>query len=105
MMKIQTLNNSTHSVNSDDELHEFQPRPSLVLIDDFAKVEGDITVTRIEGKMDSTLARLTKPASLRKNTMVVARYSERELATTLNQWAVSPDNRFLPASKKSFDQR
>jgi nucleoside-diphosphate-sugar epimerase len=59
-----------------DALDELLCRPSQPLIDDLAKVDGDIMVLGVAGKMGPTLAGLAKAASPRRRVIGVARFSD-----------------------------
>src|SRR3954471_872810 len=51
-------------------------RPTQALIDDLARVEGDIMILGVAGKMGPTLAGLAKAASPGRRVIGVARFSE-----------------------------
>ena len=51
-------------------------RPSQALIDDLAKVDGDIMILGVAGKMGPTLAGLAKAALPDRRVIGVARFSE-----------------------------
>src|ERR1700754_2906109 len=51
-------------------------RPTQALIDDLAKVEGDIMILGVAGKMGPTLAGLAKAASPDRRVIGVARFSD-----------------------------
>src|SRR6201989_4150 len=57
-------------------LDELLCRPSQALIDDLAKVEGDIMILGVAGKMGPTLAGLAKAALPDRRTIGVARFSD-----------------------------
>src|SRR2546421_9370847 len=57
-------------------LDELLCRPSQALIDDLSKVEGDIMVLGVAGKMGPTLAGLAKAALPDRRVIGVARFSE-----------------------------
>ena len=59
-----------------DALDELLCRPSQALIDDLKKVEGDIMVLGVAGKMGPTLAGLAKAALPDRHIIGVARFSE-----------------------------
>ena len=59
-----------------EAMEDFMTRPSPALIDDLARVPGDILVLGVGGKMGPTLARLAKRAAPAKRIMGVARFSE-----------------------------
>ncbi len=70
------------------ELEEFMSRPSPELVADLARVEGDIMVLGVGGKMGPTLARMAKRAAPDKRVIGVARFSEPGLIDTLQQHGV-----------------
>jgi nucleoside-diphosphate-sugar epimerase len=70
------------------ELEEFMTRPSQKLIDDLARVDGDILVLGVGGKMGPTLARMAKRAAPGKRVIGVARFSEPSLKATLESQGV-----------------
>ena len=51
-------------------------RPSQALIDDLAKVDGDIMILGVAGKMGPTLAGLAKAALPGRRVIGVARFSD-----------------------------
>jgi nucleoside-diphosphate-sugar epimerase len=57
-------------------LDELLCRPSQALIDDLAKVDGDIMLLGVAGKMGPTLAGLAKAASPGRRVIGVARFSD-----------------------------
>jgi nucleoside-diphosphate-sugar epimerase len=71
-----------------DELEDFMTLPSQALVDDLARVPGDIMVLGIGGKMGPTLARLAKRAAPNKRVVGVARFSEARLQEKLQSWGI-----------------
>jgi nucleoside-diphosphate-sugar epimerase len=71
-----------------ESLEEFMTRPSQALIDDLARLRGDIMVLGVGGKMGPTLARLAKRAAPGKRVIGVARFSEPGLQQRLQGWGV-----------------
>src|ERR1043165_9438417 len=59
-----------------DALDELLCRPTQVLIDDLASVDGDIMILGVAGKMGPTLAGLAKAASPGRRIIGVARFSD-----------------------------
>src|SRR5436305_13266635 len=59
-----------------EALDDLLCRPSQALIDDLAKVDGDIMVLGVAGKMGPTLAGLAKAALPDRRIIGVARFSE-----------------------------
>jgi hypothetical protein len=70
-------------------LYEKLLRPSEKLISDMAKIDGDIIILGVGGKMGPALARLTKQAvdaaGVQKDVIGVARFSERGLQEELER--------------------
>ncbi len=64
-------------------LEEFMTRPSAALVADLARLDGDIIVLGIGGKMGPTLARLARRAAPGKRIVGVARFSEPGLKAKL----------------------
>jgi nucleoside-diphosphate-sugar epimerase len=71
-----------------DTLEDFMTLPTQVLVDDLARVPGDIIVLGVGGKMGPTLARLAKRAAPQKRIVGVARFSEKGLAEKLSGWEI-----------------
>jgi nucleoside-diphosphate-sugar epimerase len=71
-----------------DELDEFMTRPSRQLVEDLGKVDGDIMVIGVGGKMGPTLARMAKRAAPDRKVIGVARFSERWLEDYLNRHGI-----------------
>jgi nucleoside-diphosphate-sugar epimerase len=65
------------------DLEEFMTQPSAVLIDDLARVQGDIIVLGVGGKMGPTLARMARRAAPSKRIIAVARFSAPSLRARL----------------------
>lgn len=62
-----------------EALEDFMTAPSPALVADLARVDGDILVLGVGGKMGPTLARLARRAAPNKNIVAVARFSEAGL--------------------------
>jgi nucleoside-diphosphate-sugar epimerase len=69
-------------------LEEFMTRPSQALVDDLARLDGDIMVLGAGGKMGPTLARLAKRAAPEKRVVAVARFSEAGLEVQLQGFGI-----------------
>ena len=59
-----------------ETLDEFMTRPSRALVDDLARVDGDLMILGVAGKMGPTLARLARRASPTRRVIGVARFSD-----------------------------
>jgi nucleoside-diphosphate-sugar epimerase len=71
-----------------EELEDFMTTPSQALVEDLRRLEGDILVLGVGGKMGPTLARLAKRAAPDKRVVGVARFSEPGLQDKLNAWGI-----------------
>ena len=69
-------------------LEELMSRPSAALQSELAKVEGDILVLGVGGKMGPTLARMAKRADPARRVIGVARFSEAGLRDALQSQGV-----------------
>lgn len=65
-------------------LEDFMTTPSQALIDDMARLNGDIIILGVGGKMGPTLARLAKRAAPSKRVVGVARFSDPSVKDALN---------------------
>jgi nucleoside-diphosphate-sugar epimerase len=79
-MNFETLPDRIEDV---DALEELLSRPSQALVDDMARLEGDIIVLGVGGKVGPTLARLAKRAAPKKRVIGVARFSDPEVKRRL----------------------
>ena len=63
-------------------------RPSRALVDDLARLDGDLLVLGVGGKMGPTLARLARRAAPEKTVTGVARFSDPEVRERLRRAGV-----------------
>jgi len=70
------------------ELEEFMTQPTPELSADLARVDGDLIVLGVGGKMGPTLARMAKRAAPDKRVIGVARFTERGLQSRLTSWGI-----------------
>jgi nucleoside-diphosphate-sugar epimerase len=70
-------------IESVAQLEDVMTTPGPALVDDLARLDGDIIVLGVGGKMGPTLARLAKRAAPGKRVIGVARFSEPGLAEQL----------------------
>ncbi|MBT3788480.1 MAG: NAD-dependent epimerase/dehydratase family protein [Alphaproteobacteria bacterium] len=84
------LSKDTFPLAFEDEiaLEDFMTLPSQALIDDLARLEGDIMILGVGGKMGPTLARLAKRAAPDKRVIGVARFTDPAVADKLQSWGV-----------------
>jgi hypothetical protein len=71
-------------------LEDFMTTPSQALVEDLARVDGDIVVLGVGGKMGPTLARMAKRAAPHRRVIGVARFSDPALPAALRGWGVEP---------------
>jgi nucleoside-diphosphate-sugar epimerase len=71
-----------------DHLEDVMTTPSQQLIADLEKVEGDLIILGVGGKIGPTLARLAKRAAPQKRVVGVARFSEKGLREKLTGWGI-----------------
>jgi nucleoside-diphosphate-sugar epimerase len=69
--------------DSVETLEDFLSQPSRALVEDLARVEGDIMILGVAGKMGPTLARLAKNAAPHKRVIGVARFSDPRVREAL----------------------
>ena len=71
-----------------EALEDFMSEPTPALVADLAKVDGDIIVLGVGGKMGPTLARLAKRAAPSRRVIGVARFSDPATRTALERHGV-----------------
>ncbi|MCT8972927.1 NAD-dependent epimerase/dehydratase family protein [Microbaculum marinisediminis] len=71
-------------------LDDFMSTPTPELIEDLAKLEGDILILGAGGKMGPTVARMAKRAAPNKRVVAVARFSSPGLMDELAGYGVEP---------------
>lgn len=72
----------------EDALEDFMTRPSRALIDDLSRIDEDILVLGVGGKMGPTLARLAKRAAPDKRVVGAARFSQQGLRERLESQGI-----------------
>jgi nucleoside-diphosphate-sugar epimerase len=71
-----------------EALEAFLATPDAALIDDLAKVDGDLLILGVAGKMGPTLARLAKNAAPKRRVMGAARFSDVAVRERLEAWGI-----------------
>ena len=71
-----------------EALESFMSEPSPALVADLAKIDGDIMVLGVGGKMGPTLARMARRAAPGRRVIGVARFSDPGLAASLERHGV-----------------
>jgi nucleoside-diphosphate-sugar epimerase len=87
-----TSKNMPDTIPDIEALDELLCRPSQALIDDLAKVDGDIMILGVAGKMGPTLAGLAKAALPARRVIGVARFSDPSVKTWLEARGVETIN-------------
>ncbi len=87
-----TRDNLPNAISDIAELDDLLCRPSQALIDDLGKVDGDIMVLGVAGKMGPTLAGLAKAAAPDRRVIGVARFSDVHVKAWLQARGVETIN-------------
>jgi nucleoside-diphosphate-sugar epimerase len=75
-------------IESVEQLEELMTTPTPALVEDLARVPGDLVVLGVGGKMGPTLARMAKRAAPERRVIGVARFSEAGLRESLERHGV-----------------
>ena len=75
-------------LESVEALDDVLSAPSAPVVDDLARIDGDILVLGVAGKMGPTLARLARRAAPDKRVAGAARFTEPGLRSKLESWGV-----------------
>src|SRR5450631_2657791 len=78
-----TRDNLPDTIPDVEALDELLCRPSQALVDDLEKIDGDIMILGVAGKMGPTLAGLAKAALPARRVIGVARFSDASVKTWL----------------------
>ncbi len=71
-----------------NHLEEVMTIPQANLIEDLRKIDGDIIILGVGGKIGPTLSRLAKRAAPDKRVVGVARFTEKGLREKLTEWGI-----------------
>lgn len=71
-----------------EELDDLLARPDAGLAADFEKLDGDILILGVAGKVGPTLARMAKRAAPHKRIVGVARFSDPSVRRRLEEWDI-----------------
>jgi hypothetical protein len=71
-----------------EQLDDFLTQPSEALVGDLERLDGDIMLLGVGGKMGPTLAKLARNAAPSKRIIGVARFSEAGLRERLEGWGI-----------------
>lgn len=75
-------------IANEEALEELLSRPSQPLINDLQRLDGDILILGVGGKVGPTLARLATRAAPEKRIVGVARFSDPGVRARLEAWGV-----------------
>jgi nucleoside-diphosphate-sugar epimerase len=86
----ETLSFESLPARIEDEraLEELLSRPTRALVKDLARLEGDIVVLGVAGKIGPSIARMAKRAAPSKRVLGVARFSSPEIRQRLESWGI-----------------
>jgi hypothetical protein len=87
-----TRDNLPETISDIAALDELLCRPSRALIDDLGKVDGDIMILGVAGKMGPTLAGLAKAALPNRRIIGVARFSDASVKAWLHARGIETIN-------------
>ncbi|WP_306118888.1 MULTISPECIES: NAD(P)-dependent oxidoreductase [unclassified Roseitalea] len=76
------------AIEDEAMLDDMLSQPSDALVETLARLEGDITILGVGGKMGPTLARMAKRAAPDKRVIGVARFSDAALRDRLEGWGI-----------------
>ena len=71
-----------------EHLEEFMSTPTRELVDDLGRLEGDVIILGVAGKMGVTLARAIKRSAPHKRVVGVSRFSDEHSRAQLESWGV-----------------
>lgn len=86
--QLLTADSLPATIADEEVLEEFISRPTQALTDDFARLDGDLMVLGVAGKVGPGLARMAKRAAPDKRVVGVARFSDPEVRKRLESWGV-----------------
>src|SRR5687768_15499312 len=87
-MDLHALRTLPQQIVDTAQLDDVMTMPSAGLIDDLARVDGDLIILGVGGKMGPTLARMAKRSCPNKRVIGVARFSEQGLRDRLQRHGV-----------------
>lgn len=89
-MKTATLafDNLPETIEDVDALEDLLSTPTAALVDDLARLDGDIMFLGVAGKIGLTISRMAKRAAPGKRIIGVARFSEAGVKEKLESWGI-----------------
>ena len=87
---IETLNPSVfpETFRDVEHLEDFMSIPTQEVVDDLNRLDGDIMILGVGGKIGVTMARMAKKACPDKRVIGVSRFSEEGVQERLNAWGI-----------------
>lgn len=87
---IETLNPSVfpETFRDVEHLEDFMSIPTQEVVDDLNRLDGDIMILGVGGKIGVTMARMAKKACPNKRVIGVSRFSEEGVQERLNAWGI-----------------
>lgn len=76
------------TVATPEDLDDFLARPTAALIEDMARLNGDILILGVAGKVGPTLARMAKRTAPEKRILGVARFNDPAVRNRLDNWGI-----------------
>jgi NADPH:quinone reductase-like Zn-dependent oxidoreductase len=86
-------------IESVAELEDVLSTPTAGLVEDFARLQGDILILGASGNVGPTLARMAKRAAPEKRGIGVARFYERNIKQQLEEYGIETITTDLLASR------
>jgi nucleoside-diphosphate-sugar epimerase len=83
-----TADSLPDTIADETALEEFLSRPTPALIEDMKRLDGDIMILGVGGKVGPCLARTAKRAAPDKRVFGVARFSDPDVKARLESWGV-----------------
>lgn len=75
-------------IETEEQLEDVMSTPTQAVADDLARLDGDIMILGVAGKVGPTLARMAKRAAPDKRVIGVARFSDPAVRERLESWGI-----------------
>lgn len=87
-MEVLTAADLPERIADEDALDELMSRPSGALVEELGRLDGDLLVLGVAGKIGPLLARMAKRAAPGKRVIGVARFSDPRVKAKLEGWGI-----------------
>ncbi len=87
-MELLTYETLPERIDDEEQLEELLSRPTAGLVEDLKRLEGDVMVLGVAGKVGPSLARMIRRAAPDKRVVGVARFSDPALRERLESWGI-----------------